>query len=137
MWSDDSYKSLINRFFKNERWTESDAKIERSLLAKTLIIHCFNSLIRIYQVATSSGAWLEDKVMCEDLEQCSSKCIIKYNKDLIDPIKDKLESFLMLMIILAAFVDAFAIKYRKLAHLLPYMEIITRLTASMIPNLAS
>ena len=93
--------------------------------------------MRVYQALTSSGAWLEEKVMCKDQEQCSSECIIEYNEDLIDPIKTKLESLLMLQIIGAAIVDVLAIKYRRLAHLMPYLELLTRLTASLIPNVAS
>ena len=43
----------------------------------------------------------------------------------------------MLQIIGAAIVDVLAIKYRRIAHLMPYLELLTRLTASLIPNVAS
>ena len=86
---------------------------------------------------TSSGAWFEDKIKCEDDNLCGKDCLTGYNEELIDPISGKFTSVLRALIIVAIAVDILSIKYRQLTHLVPYVECLTRLVVVMVPNTAS
>ena len=96
-----------------------------------LFIHTLVSFARITQVIFSDGGWLLTE-HCTTSEQ--SECIGNYNKALLEPHKDEFKNALVASIFIGLALDIACIRWRFLAQLFIYHEIMLRILAVLYPN---
>ena len=67
----------------------------------------------------------------------TEKCVIEYNESLCDPIEPMLRTSLLILFVIGMILDFLSFKWRWLARWFIYLEILTRIIASLVPNYAS
>ena len=97
-----------------------------------LFIHTLLSFARIAQVIFSDGGWLLTE-HCSTSEQ--NECIGNYNKALLQPYKDQFKNALVAFIFIGLAIDIACIRWRFLAQLFIYHEIVLRILSVLYPNL--
>ena len=132
-----SFKLLWKATFiaSGETSTKRDQKLIYVLYTRALAFHFLISAYRMYEVSFSLGAYYSEKIICTDL--ITTKCVIEYNESLCDPIESSLRILLKIVFFIGLILDFLCFKWRWLARWFIYLEILTRIIASLVPNYAS
>ena len=119
----------------DETSTKRDQKLMYVLYTRALAFHFLFSAYRLYAISLSKGEWFSDKIICTDL--ITEKCVIEYNESICDPLEPIVRNSLYILFAIGLILDFLCIKWRWLSIWFIYLEILTRILASTIPNQVS
>ena len=86
------------------------------------------------QIIFSSGGWFGEQRRCDS--KIIDNCLGDYNESLLDPTANAFNRILKLLVILSLVLSILCYKWKGIALYFYYLEMLTRLIAVAIPNIA-
>ena len=131
-----TFKNLFKKTLCGKRIrSKRDQQLLWSLQTRALFINMFFSFMRISQMVLSDGAWFAEQHHCS--EKFEKDCLGDYNHAIMDPIEPYARYALKMIVIVTALLNIACIKWRGIANCFIYLECLTRIVATLIPNYAN
>ena len=112
---------------------ETDGRLLLTLQTRALACYILISLVRIYLIIIDKGDWIEEQLQCKN-DGIIDDCFGKHNEQLFAVTAAPARWTVKMLIIIGAFVCIFACRWRRLASLCIYIEMLIRITAILLPN---